>query len=238
MNLLGQEFNELKVIEKTDKRSKYGGSIIWKCLCKCGKECEASTSDLRSGHKKSCGHLAVRNKTDITGQIFGYAKAIRPTDEKCNHDGSVVWELECECGNHYKVSITDLKNGIGNHCGCKGLHRSYGELEIKKLLEDNNIKFQEEYSFNNCRFIESNRPARFDFYVNNSYIIEFDGKQHFKASGHGWSTEEKTKQTQEHDRIKNDYCKQNNIAIIRIPYTKLHNIQIEDLLLDTSNYII
>lgn len=38
MNLLGQEFNELKVIEKTDKRSKYGGSIIWKCLCKCGKK--------------------------------------------------------------------------------------------------------------------------------------------------------------------------------------------------------
>lgn len=49
---------------------------------------------------------------------------------------------------------------------------------------------------------------------------------------------EKTKQTQKHDKIKNNWCKENNIPIIRIPYTKLHNIQIEDLLLDTSNYII
>ena len=34
--------------------------------------------------------------------------------------------------------------------------------------------------------------------------------------------------------FKNIWCKKNNIPLIRIPYTKLNNLKLEDLLLDTS----
>ena len=39
------------------------------------------------------------------------------------------------------------------------------------------------------------------------------------------------------DEIKNNWCIKNNIPLIRIPYTHLNNIKIEDLLLETSQYI-
>jgi hypothetical protein len=51
-------------------------------------------------------------------------------------------------------------------------------------------------------------------------------------------TEEKFKYTQEHDSFKNQWCKDNNIPLIRIPYTHLKDLCLEDLLLETSKYIV
>ena len=45
-----------------------------------------------------------------------------------------------------------------------------------ELLEDYGIPFIREYSPEDCKFPDSNRKARFDFFVNNEYIIEFDGE--------------------------------------------------------------
>jgi len=38
--------------------------------------------------------------------------------------------------------------------------------------------------------------------------------------------------------IKNQWCKNNNIPLIRIPYTHLEDLRLEDLLLETSQFII
>ena len=41
---------------------------------------------------------------------------------------------------------------------------------------------------------------------------------------------------QKRDNIKNNYCKQNNLSLIRIPY--IHkNIKLEDLILSSSTYL-
>lgn len=82
-------------------------------------------------------------------------------------------------------------------------------------------------------FLDTNFPARFDFYVNEQYLIEYDGEQHFIDSFYGTLNK-----IQQRDKIKNSYCKQNNIPLIRIPYTHKENIVIEDLLLETSEFII
>lgn len=78
----------------------------------------------------------------------------------------------------------------------------------------------------------------FDFYVNNSYLIEFDGSQHFKYTNTSWNTKEHYEYVVKHDQMKNEWAKQNNIPLIRIPYTQLNKLQIQDLLLETSNFII
>ena len=49
--------------------------------------------------------------------------------------------------------------------------------------------------------------------------------------------EEQFKKTQEHDKYKNQWCKNNNIPLIRIPYTHLKDLCLEDLLLETSKFI-
>lgn len=75
--------------------------------------------------------------------------------------------------------------------------------------------------------------------MNNAYIIEFDGGQHFfYKEGSGWNTKEHLQKTQFSDKEKNKWCKENNIPIIRIPYTHYDNLCIEDLLLETSSFII
>ena len=53
VNLVGQSFGYLKVTDRVidSKHQK----AYWKCTCSCGNETIVSTSDLRSGHTKSCG---------------------------------------------------------------------------------------------------------------------------------------------------------------------------------------
>lgn len=74
------------------------------------------------------------------------------------------------------------------------------------------------------------------FFVNNKYIIEFDGKQHFNIGG--WNDNKALEKNFEHDKLKNEYCLKNNIPLIRIPYTHLKKICLNDLLLETSNFIV
>jgi hypothetical protein len=51
-------------------------------------------------------------------------------------------------------------------------------------LQSYNILFEQEKTFNNFIYADTNRKAQFDFYiVNKNYLIEFDGKQHFKIGG-------------------------------------------------------
>ena len=53
---------------------------------------------------------------------------------------------------------------------------------------------------------------------NLNICIEFDGEQHFR-SHYIWG-EESFKLTQIRDKIKNEYCKENNIKLIRIKYNE------------------
>ena len=114
-------------------------------------------------------------------------------------------------------------------CGC--LKTSFGEAKIEEILKNNNIFFEKEKKFKDFKS-EKNYYFRFDFYINNYYLIEFDGIQHFEE-GHWGETLETI---QKRDEIKNQYCRINNIPLIRIPYTIVNDIKLEDLLLKSSKY--
>ena len=91
-----------------------------------------------------------------------------------------------------------MTKGDTKSCGCI---KSFGEEKISQLLRENNIFFEREKQFNNCRFPDTNKMARFDFYVNNEYIIEFDGKQHFEINNF---FEQNLENIQKHDNFKNN----------------------------------
>lgn len=77
--------------------------------------------------------------------------------------------------------------------------------------------FGKENKFNDCK---DQRLLPFDFYLPDyNMCIEFDGIQHFKPIEYfgGLKT---YKETKRRDKIKNDYCKNNNIQLIRIKYDK------------------
>ena len=236
INLQGQKFNKLLVEEETSERDRTG-SVIWKCKCDCGQITYASTADLRSGHKKSCGcwqkeraaKLGHANLKDITGQKFGLLTVIEQDHTKKTNAGStkVFWKCQCDCGNLAIVEGMALKSGNTRSCGCI---KSFGEQKITAILQENNISFVREKTFPDTGF-------RFDFFVNNQYIIEYDGKQHFQD--YSWGQESYTaEQSQKKDQEKNIYCHKHNIPIIRIPYTWYSNLELRDLLLETSQFIV
>ena len=55
--------------------------------------------------------------------------------------------------------------------------------------------------------------------------IEFDGVQHFKIV-EKWGGVDGLKERQEKDNIKNEYCKNNNIHLLRIKYNENINIKL------------
>ena len=60
-------------------------------------------------------------------------------------------------------------------------------------------------------------------------FIEYDGEQHYKPVRYYNQSDEQMnlsfKKTQEHDEIKNCYCKENKINLLRIPYWEKENIE-------------
>ncbi len=238
IDLTGQKFGRLTVLKEHGK-DKYG-AIEWLCQCDCGKQTIVTGNRLRSGHTKSCGclnkeqitQLGKENAIDLTGQRFGKLTALYPTDKRIQK--CVVWHCQCDCGNEYDVSSYLLTSGKVSSCGCLG--RSMGEEKIEQILKENNIPFEKEKRFSSCYNPTTKKLLRFDFYIDNQYLVEFDGEQHYKATS-GWNDEERLIITKERDEIKNKWCKENNIPLIRIPYTQLKKLNIQDLLLQTSTFI-
>lgn len=75
------------------------------------------------------------------------------------------------------------------------------------------------------------KPLPFDFYLPEYNVcIEYDGIQHFEPTRFNkkMTIEEANDnfiQQKFRDEIKNNYCKNNNIKLLRIPYTEYDNIE-------------
>lgn len=114
IDLTGQRFGKLMVIEKAEKPTYLKtNSIYWKCLCDCGEEKIANGAGLRKGTTKSCGHCLKTSPLEV-GQKFGML-TILAFDHRTKH-GS-YWLCQCECGNQKVVSSNGLKYGTQS-CGC------------------------------------------------------------------------------------------------------------------------
>ena len=221
LDLTGKKFGKLTVIKPAPKRKdRY---TRWVCLCTCGKETEVRTDYLTSGHTTSCGCVKAEYiyLKDLVGQRFGKLTVIKnapPMKKVC----------QCDCGNIIEIETNNLLTGNTQSCGCL---KSKGELKINTLLNDLNISFKTQYSFNDCRFKDTNRMAYFDYAIfnkNNKLIalIEYDGIQHYK----GWGYNKDSLQViQKHDLLKNEYCKRNKIPLIRIPYSDYDKLNKEYL---------
>lgn len=255
IDLTNQRFGKLLVLERDfEEPLKHPNErqAWWKCQCDCGEIKSFRSSVIKKAtscgcdryinrkpmteeHKKHIGEGLKKSKNrktfhkspyNLIGQRFGKLVVLEETDMR--KGTNVIWKCQCDCGNIAYAITSSLNKGDTKSCGCI---KSYGEFVISKILNDNNIPFEKEKQFEECRFLESGKKARFDFFVNNQYIIEFDGKQHFYPNDF---FEQTLEQIQKHDDFKNQWCKDNNIPIIRIPYYKLETLAIDDLIIKES----
>ena len=132
---------------------------------------------------------------------------------------------------HTKVKIICEEHGIFSQspnahlvgCGCPSCTNEYkGERIIRILLEKNKIDFNTQHKFKECKY---KKELRFDFYIKNKKLaIEYDGRQHYQLVKL-FGGENGFKKRKKLDAIKNKYCKDNNIKLLRIPYTEFKNIK-------------
>lgn len=231
-DLVGQKIGRWTVQYLLEERTKKRGKI-YHCKCECGNEKDVPAETLRRGESKSCGclnrELAAERcratRIDLTGQRFGKLVALFPIYSE--NEGHTLWHCKCDCGNECDIDMGNLRQGFSQSCGCT---HSKNEENIIKLLTKNNIPFEYQKRFDDLKIKE------FDFYINNNYIIEFDGQQHFFFTGYGWDTKDYYERTHKSDLIKNKYCFENNIPLIRIPYDADYTIN--DLKLETTRFLL
>ena len=146
------------------------------------------------------------------------------------HDNYYSYPSTKYINNKSMVEITCPIHGLfkqlaGSHLsgrGCSICKLSKGEINIKNILDNLNITYKRQKKFKDCKNIKN---LSFDFYVPEiNLLIEYSGMQHYKSTK-GWGGEKDFKLRQLRDQIKVDYCKNNNINLLIIPYTEFNNIE-------------
>lgn len=125
--------------------------------------------------------------------------------------------LKCPKGHLFEMRCTSF---LHENKGCPVCCRSKGETKIALFLDSNNIDYVQERSFKDCLSVK-NRKLRFDFYIPAlNTCIEFDGAQHSRFvtfGSHDYAKREADYELlKKNDEIKNKYCHDNNIILIRI----------------------
>ena len=145
------------------------------------------------------------------------------------HDYKYNYDKTEYISNQSKVIITCRVHGDflqrplshiqGN--GCQNCNESKGEKEISKFLKGNNITFNRQHKFPDCRNV---LELPFDFYIPSMRcLIEFDGQQHYQPLKF-FGGQEAYESLKINDKIKSDYCEENYINLIRIRYDQIDHI--------------
>jgi predicted Zn-ribbon and HTH transcriptional regulator len=210
--------------------------------------------DIRSGEYEMLGkYISSQTKTLFRHNICGYEWEIAPESFHQNHRCPRCRRVERLTKESFCVREEDIKSGeysmLGeyvntnaktlfkhNQCGykwetkpnkfqqgsrCPRCNQPRGERIISRLLEGLDVVFESQKRFSTCKY---KHPLPFDFCVNNSFLIEYDGEQHFKTVDY-FGGDEGFKLRQLRDNIKTQWAKDNGIPLVRIPYTEFDNIE-------------
>jgi len=98
---------------------------------------------------------------------------------------------------------------------------SHGEIRIHQLLEELDIPFEEEYTFEDL-YVGDHNLLRFDFACKNDddsllCLIEYQGIQHYQPRSKFGGRKGLYRQ-QYCDNLKKQYCLKHNLKLICIPY--------------------
>lgn len=228
-DLTGKRFGRLTVVEMIYEFRK---KTLAKCVCDCGKDVTVPAVYLTSGDTMSCGCLqsemaSIANTIDFTGVVSDIGVEFISKSRHSEH-GAWYWNCKCPmCGTIFEEIPARVTGGHTTSCGCN--KRSSGEQLVKTVLDKLGVNYELEKRFDDCK---DTRAMPFDFYIDDLRIaIEYQGIQHYQViSLFGGETELEKRKL--HDNMKRDYCMQNNITLIEIPYTMSNN-DVETLITNT-----
>jgi hypothetical protein len=205
-----------------------------KIQCQCGREFYRKFAKFKK-QKPCCTYCSPQ-----TNWNFEMIKEYIENNSNCiliskeYHTVHDKIELRCECGNIFKITFKQFQDGkfLCNDC----TKRSLGERRVREFLVKEKIKYIDQYKTIDCKN-ERSLPFDFAVIVNDKVytLIEYDGEQHYEPVK-GWGGDKRLQYIKQNDQIKDQYCQDYNIPLIRIPYWEFDNI--EKILTEKLNGVI
>jgi very-short-patch-repair endonuclease len=171
-----------------------------------GANCRYCSVEEQHELQKSNKEEFTKKAVIVHGYLYGY-NLVEYIDS--------ITKVIIVCKKHGKFEQTPSHHLSGT--GCPTCKLSHGERLLSQILNSFNISYIQQKQFDGCKNI---RNLKFDFYIpEHNLCIEYDGIQHFEVSNF-FGGEEAFKARQYKDSIKNRYCEENKIDLLRIPYNE------------------
>ena len=216
MQDINKKFPKIQSLSKFKNASDKGK---FKCL-ECDYEWEAVPSYLINRAKYGCPRCCGKARVSEEEMIA----RVKETNPRVEYISGYTFmgeraTFKCKlCGNVWDTRIYSILTG----CGCPKCNMSHAEIRIEKYLKSANVNFEEQKVFEDCKNI---KVLPFDFYLPDYRIlVEAQGMQHYEPVEY-FGGEKRFKRIQKNDNIKKEYCKNNNIKLIEIPYTDFNRIE-------------
>ena len=201
--------------------------------CKCGDRFCRTFNDMTFAKRHKCtlcgGNKTAWNIDLIRSFVHENSDCELISTEYTNSNDKLIFR--CKCKKIFKTSFAYFNFNRQRRCSNCAKKISKGEAEVLRHLENNNINFAREYKFNDCR---NTNPLPFDFAILNNednliFLVEYDGEGHtmpidFAGKGEDWALSH-LEDVRKRDKIKTDYCKNNNIPLLRISYLEINDIE-------------
>lgn len=143
---------------------------------------------------------------DIHGYKYDYSKS---NFSNTNDDITIICNIHGEFVQNVRAHL--------RASGCPKCSESKGEKEIRIFLDKKNIKYESQKKFETCLSLSGSK-LRYDFYIEEyNLCIEYDGEQHFNSVKY-WGGDENFEKLKIRDNIKNKFCIDNSINLLRISY--------------------
>ena len=220
---VGSKNGNIKII---GKYKSIKDKIDTKCLV-CGYEwrpiAEQLVKEVPNGCPKCSGRIITNQ--EFVNQLKHLHPNLIPLEKYVKSDKKIKFHcLDCDADVY--IAPSKLKSGQG----CPHCQRSHGEIKVEKCLINSKLDYVPQYRIDNPQNQSSNFYYDYAILNNKNIIalIEYDGIGHFEpvdfaGKGEEWALQNLEK-TKFRDGIKNQYCKDNNIPLLRIPYWEYNNI--------------
>lgn len=209
------------------------------CRCrKCGNKWTTLPKVLitnGSGCPKCGKEKAIKAETKTKEQFIKDLEKANPHIEVIDEYVNTHTKIKCKCKIDGTIWFAYPANLLNNSAGCPYCTVSIGERILLDTLKKLKINFIPQYTIKDCKFILNLKFDAFD--IDNDIAFEYNGEQHyypidFAGKGKEWAEQEFSK-TIARDNAKIEYCNNNNIPIIIVPYWEKNNM--ENYIVDELN---
>jgi hypothetical protein len=204
-----------------------GANTILHLICNNNHQYKCSYNSFVNQNKKclKCNGYYINNTEEALKYLL---KKCKEKNYKLNTDIKFIYhgydtKINLICDKNHKWNTTSYNRFINDESSCPYCNESKGEKCIETYLKENNIKYERQYKFKTCKNI---RPLPFDFYLPDyNTCIEYQGKQHLGNNSRYIKKLSDFEYIIKNDKIKREYCENNDINFIEIIYIDKKNIE-------------